>query len=718
MSHPHDCSHSHSTCCSSHKKAPKTLEAVGKRLSWQLEGMDCPSCAAKVERAVEQVSGVTAARVAFSTQRLIISATPELDSGQIKSTIEDAGFSIVEESNSPVKEDSFVSKLVTQNAKLAVTATLFGLAMLSGLVNPELKQALLYAAALFALIPLANKAVSLMRNGTPFSIETLTSVAVVGAMILGETVEASMVLLLFMLGEKLEGIAASRARSGVQKLMALTPDTVRHVKANGEVEVVSADAILVGDEIEVLAGERLSVDGELLSCHGHFDQSAITGEPLPVEMKAKTKVMAGSLVVEKTVRLKVTLEQGDSAVDRIIRLIEEAEEKKAPVERFIDKFSRWYTPLMMVMALFVALLPPIFMGGEWQEWIYKALALLLIACPCALVISTPAAITSALANATRRGALVKGGMALEQLGSIDKIVFDKTGTLTQGKPQVTEFYGDENYLALAASVERKSTHPLATAIVAEANHRKLSIATAENTMTISGVGASGVINGSSIQVLAPRHIQELSSEFKSLIANFESNGQTVVVVTQDEQPKALIALQDILREDAASAVEELSQMGIQSVMMTGDNQRTAASIASKLGMDYKAELMPEDKLNSLKALSGSVAMVGDGINDAPALKAANVGIAMANGTDVALETADCALTHDRLQSIAGLIKLSRKTMTVIRQNIALAIGSKVFFLATTLLGVTGLWAAVLADTGATALVTLNALRLLREKIDA
>lgn len=544
------------------------------------------------------------------------------------------------------------------------------------------------------------------------------SVAVVGAMILGETVEAAMVLLLFMLGEKLEGIAANRARSGVQKLMSLTPDTVRHVKANGEVETVSVNSILVGDEIEVLPGERLSVDGQLLNCHGVFDQSAITGEPLPVTLKSKAKIMAGSMVVEKTVRLKVTSAQGDSAVDRIIRLIEEAEEKKAPVERFIDKFSRWYTPLMMVIALFVAVLPPLFLGASWQEWIYKALALLLIACPCALVISTPAAITSALANATRRGALVKGGMALEQLGTIDKIVFDKTGTLTQGKPQVTEFYGDEKFLTLAASVEAKSTHPLATAIVAEAKRRKLDMPTAENTMSISGVGASGVVEGHSIQVLAPRHIEELSAEFKSLVANFESSGQTVVVVTLDEKPKALIALQDVLREDAASAIETLSELGIQSVMMTGDNQRVAASIASKLGMDYKAELMPEDKLNNLKALNGSVAMVGDGINDAPALKAASVGIAMGNGTDVALETADCALTHDRLHSIAGLIKLSRKTMSIIRQNVALAIGSKVFFLVTTLLGVTGLWAAVLADTGATALVTLNALRLLREKIDA
>ncbi|GEM80177.1 zinc/cadmium/mercury/lead-transporting ATPase [Vibrio superstes NBRC 103154] len=680
--------------------------------------MDCPSCAAKVERAIEQVTGVVAARVAFSTQRLIVSASSQLKVEDIKATIKDAGFSVVDNTQPAQNQSSTLFGFISQNMKLAITALLFAIAMLAGLVNPALKQGMLYLVALFALIPLARKAVSLSRNGSPFSIETLMSVAVVGALVLGETLEATMVLLLFMLGEKLEGIAANRARSGVQKLMSLTPDTVKHVQANGEIETVSVDSILVGDEIEVLPGERLSVDGELLSCHGLFDQSALTGESLPIELKSKTKVMAGSLVVEKTVRLKVVSEQGDSAVDRIVRLIEEAEEKKAPVERFIDKFSRWYTPLMMVIALLVAVLPPIFLDASWHEWVYKALALLLIACPCALVISTPAAITSALANATRRGALVKGGLALEQLGSIDKIAFDKTGTLTKGQPEVTQFYGQEEYLVLAAAVENKSTHPLAVAIVNEAKKRNLTVPEANNAMSISGVGASGLVNGQAVQVLAPRHIDDLSAEFKSLTSEFESNAQTVVVVTIDDSPVALIALQDTLREDSVAAIEALREMGIQSVMMTGDNQRTAAVIAAKVGMDYKAELMPEDKLRALKSLSGSVAMVGDGINDAPALKAADVGIAMGNGTDVALETADCALTHNRLQSIPGLVKLSRKTMAIIRQNVALAIGSKVFFLVTTLLGVTGLWAAVLADTGATALVTLNALRLLREKIEA
>lgn len=712
MSSSHSCSHS--TCCSS-KKEKKTLEAVGKRLSWQVEGMDCPSCAAKVERAVEQIDGVIAARVAFSTERLIVSASPNLNTDDVINTIKATGFNVVDKAkSSELKPKARFNSL----SHIIAVALLFSLSLIVGTFNPALKQTMLYAVTILALIPIGNKAIKLIRNGSPFSIETLMSVAVIGALFLGETVEAAMVLLLFMVGEQLEGFAASKARSGIQKLIELTPNHVRHVKEDGEIDVVNVDSVLVDDIIEVLPGERLSVDGALMSCHGHFDQSALTGESLLVEMKAGSIVMAGSLVVDKTVRLKVTSEQGDSAVDRIIRLIEEAEEKKAPVERFIDKFSRWYTPLMMFVALSVAVIPPMIFGGAWHEWTYKALALLLIACPCALVISTPAAITSALASATRRGALVKGGLALEQLGGIDKVAFDKTGTLTVGKPHVVDFLGDEQTLALAAAVEAKSTHPLAMAIVSEANRRHLDIPLAFDTKTISGVGAAGVIDKQSVQVLAPRHISDLSHNFKNQVHRFEGKGQTVVVVTINGEPEGIVALQDTVRDDAIEAILGLKQIGVDSVMLTGDNQRAAATIADQLGIQYQAELMPEDKLNALKSMQGSVAMIGDGINDAPALKAASVGIAMGNGTDVALETADCALTHNRLQSIAGLVRLSRRTMTIIRQNVALAVGSKVLFLITTLLGVTGLWAAVLADTGATALVTLNALRLLRNDIES
>ncbi|MDR9828995.1 heavy metal translocating P-type ATPase [Vibrio sp. FNV 38] len=713
MSSSHSCNQS--SCCSSKKEKPESLDAIGKRYSWQLEGMDCPSCAEKVEKAIGQVNGVIAARVAFSTERLIVSATSELNESDIVDTIHATGFSIVDKSKETHSQP--INRLKAFTHIIAVTV-LFIISMTIGMFDPALQQSMLYLVTIVALVPISKKAFALMRNRSPFSIETLMVIAVIGALFLGETLEAAMVLLLFMLGEQLEGFAASKARSGVQKLIALTPDSVRHVKNNGDIETVPVDSILVGDIIEVLPGERLSVDGELFNCDGHFDQSALTGEPLPVELNSHASVMAGSMVIDKTVRLKVTSEQGDSAVDRIIRLIEEAEERKAPVERFIDQFSQWYTPLMMFIALLVAVVPPLVLAGEWQEWIYKALALLLISCPCALVISTPAAITSALANATRRGALIKGGLALEQLGRIDKVAFDKTGTLTLGQPQVIEYQGDDETLSLAASIELKSTHPLAVAIVKEAQRRNLTIPEAKNTMTMSGIGASGVVEQQSVQVLAPRHFGALNDALNDKVHTFEAQGHTVVVVAINDKAKAIIALQDTLRSDAIDTIKSLKTLGIESIMLTGDNERAAATIAKQLGLSFKAELMPGDKLDALESLSGSVAMIGDGINDAPALKAASVGIAMGNGTDVALETADCALTHNRLQSITGLIKLSRKTMLIIRQNVALAIGSKALFLITTLLGVTGLWAAVLADTGATAIVTLNALRLLREDIES
>ena len=507
--------------------------------------------------------------------------------------------------------------------------------------------------------------------------------------------------------------------------MELTPDTAFKIKSDGSKEEVSANVLVPGDLIEVLPGSRLPVDGELLTANVSFDESALTGESVPVEHEAGDKVLAGSLSVDRVAQLKVVSEPGASAVDRIIQLIEEAEERKAPVERFIDAFSRWYTPLMMIIATLVAVLPPLLMGGVWSEWIYKALALLLIACPCALVISTPAAVTSALATASRNGALVKGGLALEQLGTVKTVAFDKTGTLTEGKPGVTQihaFTGDEaTVLRLAAAVEQGSTHPLATAIVVEAEQRNITIPEVTQAEAKAGLGVQGIVDNKTIVVGSPRHLQQAISSMEGaqeVVEQLEEQGNTMAMVTENNQLIGLIALRDNLRKEAKEAVKALKDLGINSVMLTGDNARAAAAIAGELEMDFRAELLPGDKSAAVEALQkqGKVAMVGDGINDAPALKAAEIGIAMGGGADVALETADCALTHNRVTELAGLVGLSRSTMAIIRQNIGLAIGSKAIFLVTTLLGITGLWAAVLADTGTTAIVTLNALRLLRKKL--
>jgi Cd2+/Zn2+-exporting ATPase len=389
------------------------------------------------------------------------------------------------------------------------------------------------------------------------------------------------------------------------------------------------------------------------------------------------------------------------------------------VERFIDRFSRIYTPAIMLVALLVAVVPPLLFSAPWAGWIYKGLTLLLIGCPCALVISTPAANTSGLAAAARRGALIKGGAALEQLAQVQQVAFDKTGTLTVGKPQVTGIFPyqihEQDLLALAAAVEQGSTHPLAQAIVREAQSRGLTVPAATAQRALMGSGIEAEVAGSKVLICAADKFP--APHFAAQLATLEQAGQTVVMVVQDGEAKGLVALRDTLRDDAKEAVQALHQLGVKGVILTGDNPRAAAAIADELALDFRAGLLPADKVQAVSALNAEtpLAMVGDGINDAPAMKAATIGIAMGSGTDVALETADAALTHNRLTGLAQMISLARATRANIRQNIAIALGLKGIFLVTTLLGMTGLWLAVLADTGATVLVTANALRLLRRK---
>jgi Cd2+/Zn2+-exporting ATPase len=432
-------------------------------------------------------------------------------------------------------------------------------------------------------------------------------------------------------------------------------------------------------------------------------------------------------VVDKVVRITITSKQGENAIDRILHLIEEAESRKAPLERFLDKFSRWYTPLMMFVALMVIVIPPSLFAQPWETWVYRGLALLLIACPCALVISTPAAITSGLAAAAKRGALIKGGAALEQLGKVETIAFDKTGTLTEGKPQVTDVtplqdWNEQQLLRVVGAIEVGSSHPLALSLVNKVKEMGIDTPESENKRALIGSGVEGDVDGHTYQVLSPSKVTfALDSSVQEQVASLEMQGKTVVVAIELPQTViGLIAWQDTLRSDAKAAVERLSQLGVESIMLTGDNPRSAEAISSVVGMQYKASLLPADKVSYVEELTrrSHVAMVGDGINDAPAMKTANVGIAMGGGTDVALETADSALTHNRLTELPAMIELSQATMRNIRQNVALALGLKGVFLVTSLFGITGLWVAVLADSGATALVTLNALRLLRFKSKA
>ncbi|WP_312689782.1 Zn(II)/Cd(II)/Pb(II) translocating P-type ATPase ZntA [Kosakonia sp.] len=708
-------------CCADEACENRAIEESpvgGERFSWHVSGMDCAACARKVENAVRQLDGINGVQVAFATEKLTVVASRDIRH-QIEQAVQQAGYQLRSTDSSPEP----ASSRLRENLPLLLLVVMMALSWGLEKFNHPFGQGAFIATTLVGLWPIARQALRLMKSGSWFAIETLMSVAAIGALFIGATAEAAMVLLLFLIGERLEGWAASRARRGVTALMALKPDTAIRLR-NDERESVAASELQPGDTIEVPAGGRLPADGRLLTTFASFDESALTGESVPVGRASGEHVPAGATSVDRLVTLEVVSRPGESAIDRILKLIEEAEERRAPIERFIDRFSRVYTPAIMAVALLVALLPPLLFSAPWLAWIYKGLALLLIGCPCALVISTPAAITSGLAAAARRGALIKGGAALEQLGTIRQVAFDKTGTLTIGKPQVAAVTplnegGEEELLALSAAVEQGSTHPLGLAIVQHAQQRQLPILTAQAQRTLAGKGIEAMVDGHVIRISAPDKLAAgvLESDLMTQIAQQESQGQTVVVVQRDNAVIGTLALQDTLREDAKAAVDDLHDLGVQGVILTGDNPRAAAAIAGRLGLDFRAGLLPEDKVSAVQALNqhAPLAMVGDGINDAPAMKAATLGVAMGSGTDVALETADAALTHNRLTGLGQMIRLARATHRNIRQNIAIALGLKAIFLVTTLTGVTGLWLAVLADTGATVLVTANALRLLRSK---
>ncbi|EMK5832142.1 Zn(II)/Cd(II)/Pb(II) translocating P-type ATPase ZntA [Citrobacter sedlakii] len=703
-------------CCDGACDSPETVaETVkGARYSWKITGMDCAACARKVENAVRQISGVNQVQVLFATEKLVVDSDGDLRS-QIARAVQNAGYTLQDEQANAAAPESRVKENLPLLTLIVMMAVSWGLEQF----NPPFGQLAFIATTLVGLYPIARQALRLMKSGSWFAIETLMSVAAIGALFIGATAEAAMVLLLFLIGERLEGWAASRARKGVSALMALKPEVAIRLR-DGVREEVAINTLQPGDVIEVAAGGRLPADGKLLSAFASFDESALTGESIPVERASGDKVPAGATSVDRLVTLEVLSEAGASAIDRILKLIEEAEERRAPIERFIDRFSRIYTPAIMVVALLVTLVPPLLFAGSWQEWIYKGLTLLLIGCPCALVISTPAAITSGLAAAARRGALIKGGAALEQLGRVTQVAFDKTGTLTVGKPRVTAIHpatgiSETELLTLAAAVEQGATHPLAQAIVREAQQRALTLPAADGQRALVGSGIEARVNGERVLISAAG--KQPDEAFAARINQLERSGQTVVLVRRNDIVLGVIALQDTLRDDARTAISALNALGVKGVILTGDNPRAAAAIAETLGLDYKAGLLPEDKVQAVSALNqqSPLAMVGDGINDAPAMKAAAIGIAMGSGTDVALETADAALTHNRLTGLVQMVTLARATHANIRQNIAIALGLKGIFLVTTLLGMTGLWLAVLADTGATVLVTANALRLLRRR---
>jgi Zn2+/Cd2+-exporting ATPase len=748
--------------------------------SFKIEGMDCASCAKTVEGALCRMPGVSDYKLNYMAEKLEVAYNPKEASHQDFATkIEPLGYKVrvlngvgssVASSKSKADDHDHAGHnhgddhnhsddhshakneqashaddhdhteehsqgvpwyRTRQGKPVVLSGILLVLAFMFSYIAPQFAQYGYIAATLIGGWQFAVKAYRGARVGNPWSINTLMSVAALGAILIGEGAEAAVVVFLFAVGELLEGVAAGRARAGIRSLAALAPKTafLVHEESHDDergvhTHEVAADSLKVGQFVLVQPGGRVPADGTIAEGQSALDDSPVTGESVPVNKKEGDSVYAGSINTDNVLKVRVDKAASDNTIARIINMVEEAQENKAPTERFIDRFSRYYTPGVMLVSLLVIVIPPLLFGGAWHEWIYKGLSLLLIGCPCALLISVPAAVTSALSAGARKGLLIKGGAALETIGSVKTIAFDKTGTLTEGKPKVTDVIAvgisETDLLAKAAAVERGSSHPLAEAIVDKAKAMKVVIPNSDNQKAVQGKAATATMDGREFAVGSPRYASErlpLSSDVQKQIETLEAQGKTVVVILEDKILLGLLAIRDEARADAKQALADLKHLGVQGVMLTGDNARTGKAIADGLGLEVQADLMPQDKLRIIGELKreGKVAMIGDGINDAPALAQADIGIAMGGGTDVALETADVALLRNSVSGVTDLVKLSRATMFNIKQNIAVALGLKVVFLITTLFGWTNLWMAILADTGATVLVTANALRLLSFK---
>ncbi len=740
----------------------------------RIEGMDCAACAAKVDKVARNQPGVQEVNVSATAGTMVIEHDGTADIDKISAGITKLGYRVADVtaasasavaaakahqhgpecdhdhdhgheghdhgSHKPVGKEALGATpepaglhghdhgpsdgpwWASAKARLTIVCGLaLGAAFLLAQFVPATEPWAFIVAGAVGLVPIARRALTAARIGMPFTIETLMTVAAIGAVVIDASEEAAVVVFLFLVGELLEGMAAGRARASIRALATLVPKTAL-VERDGKTTEVPAEQLKVGDIILVRPGDRIPADGTILSGSTSVDEAPVTGESVPKKKGQDDPVFAGTINQDAAIRVSVSAAAQDNTISRIIRLVEEAQESKAPTERFIDSFSKYYTPGVMVVAALIAIVPPLAVGADWNEWIYKGLAVLLIGCPCALVISTPAAIAASLSAGARRGMLMKGGAVLESLGRVTKVAFDKTGTLTAGKPVVTDVVGvektEEETLRLAGDLEVGSSHPLALAILNEARKRGIEPTSATDARAIGGEGVVGSVAGVELFLGSPQAAAKrakLPDGLDARIAKLNDEGKTVSILLAGGQIAGLVAMRDEPREDAKRGIQMLADMGISSVMLTGDNRRTAAAIAAGLGMEPRAELLPQDKqriVGELRSAGERVAKVGDGINDAPALAAADVGIAMGGGTDVALETADAAVLNGRVGDVAGMVLLSRATMSNIWQNITIALGLKVVFLVTTVIGITGLWPAILADTGATVLVTANAMRLL------
>lgn len=700
-----------------------------KKQVYRVEGLSCTNCAAKFEKNVSQIPKVTDAKVNFGAGKISIEGEATIAEIEAAGAFENLKVQSEHDTEPRIEtKESFVKR----NWNLLVSLFLIILALGSQVVNGE--DALLTEGLFILAIIIGG--FSLFKEGFSdllklnFSMESLMTIAIIGAAIIGEWTEGSIVVILFAISEALERFSMDKARQSIRSLMDIAPKEAL-IRRNNVEQMINVSKIEVGDIMIIKPGQKIAMDGQVIKGHSSVNQAAITGESVPIEKNINDDIFAGTINEEGALEVKVTKHVNDTTIAKIIHLVEEAQGERAPAQAFVDKFAKYYTPTIMVIAALIVIVPPLFFNGDWNTWLYQGLSLLVVGCPCSLVISTPVSIVSAIGNSAKNGVLVKGGIYLEEIGGLKAIAFDKTGTLTKGTPTVTDFTtvdskDEEKYFSIITALESYSQHPLASAILKEADNRAISYKSVvvDEFTSITGKGIQGNIEGITYLVGSPKLFESILTDNSKIIENYQrlqQQGKTAMLLGTDKQILAVIAVADELRESSKAVIEKLHDLGIEhTIMLTGDNATTAQSIGKQTGVtEIKGDLMPQDKLDYIKSLKetyGKVAMVGDGINDAPALAASTVGIAMGGaGTDTALETADVALMGDDLQKLPFIVKLSRQTLRIIKQNITFSLGIKLLALLLVVPGWLTLWIAILADMGATILVTLNGLRLMKVK---
>lgn len=697
--------------------------------TFKIEGMDCREEVAMLERRFKNLAGLEDFSADVMAQRLHVKYdAARLTASAIADAVADTGMRAWLEHEEPIVDGASTAR--RRQTLVAISGGSLAVGLVAGWTLGDaaagrLPTVLFAVAIVCGVLAIWRRTVAALKSRS-LDINVLMVIAVAGAVALGEYSEAASVIFLFAVAESLEALTLDRARNAIRALMDLTPAEALVRDSAGE-RRVAADTLSPGAIIIVRPGEKIPLDGEVVAGQSSVNQAPITGESLPIDKTAGDHVFAGTINGRGALDVRVTRLRHDTTLARIIHLVERAQAQRAPAQQLVERFASIYTPAVIVFAALLATVPPLVYGGTWHVWVYRSLVLLVVSCPCALVISTPVSIVAALAAAARKGVLIKGGAHLERTGRIRCVAFDKTGTLTRGAPEVVDVVavdgiGAAAVIALAAAVEQRSTHPIAHAILEYAALNRVPAAPAANVSVLSGRGAQGEVGGVHVVLGNHRLFDEMrlcSPSIHEQVGQLESTGRTTVLVARDRRPIGIITVADRPRETGKDALAMLREQGVESVvMLTGDSRNSASVIAKELGVDdVRAELLPEDKVAAVEELRrkyGSVAMVGDGINDAPALASADVGIAMgAAGSDAALETADVALMADELLKIPYTFRLSRRTVRNIRANLAISIVLKAAFLVAAVAGVATLWMAVVADAGASVLVVANALRLLR-----